>query len=365
VLHQLPRALMGGGGHGEELVAQRLHMGAEGIQLRRVHQKIRLVGHGDLRPCSQLRAVLLQLRVDGVKVRDGVPPLAAGHVHQMHQQTAPVDVPQEIVAQTRALAGALDDAGDVRHDEADALVHIHHPQIGIQGGEVVVGDLGVRLADHAQKRALAHVGEAHQPHVRQQLQLQHHVVALTGQPRLGEPGHLPCGGGEMLVAPAAAPALAQHEGRVVGHILDDLAALRVPHQRPTGHPDGQALAVLTGLAPALTVHTVPRHILALVAEVHQRGHIVVHLQNDGAAVAAVAAVGASGGNILLPVERHRTVAAVPGAHGDPRFINKSSCHGHTSLCLKTCLFLQFNIPIIPETPPTVNKNNPPQNGGGN
>ena len=38
----------------------------------------------------------------------------------MHQQAAPVDVPQEIVAQTRALAGALDDAGDVRHDEADA-----------------------------------------------------------------------------------------------------------------------------------------------------------------------------------------------------------------------------------------------------
>ena len=43
------------------------------------------------------------MSVDGVKVRDGVPPLAAGHVHQMHQQAAPVDVPQEIVAQTLSL----------------------------------------------------------------------------------------------------------------------------------------------------------------------------------------------------------------------------------------------------------------------
>ena len=94
---------------------------------------------------ARLRAVLLQLRVDGVKVRHRVPALAAGHVHHMDQQTAAVDVPQEVVAQAGALAGALDDAGDVRHDEADALIHVHHAQVGEQGGEVVVGDLGLGL----------------------------------------------------------------------------------------------------------------------------------------------------------------------------------------------------------------------------
>ena len=352
---------MGGGGHGEELVAQRLHMGAEGIQLRRVHQKIRLVGHGDLRPCSQLQAVLLQLRVDGVKVRDGVPPLAAGHVHQMHQQAAPVDVPQEIVAQTRALAGALDDAGDVRHDEADALVHVHHTQIGVQGGEVVVGDFRVGLADHTQERAFAHIGEAHQPHVRQQLQLQHHVVALAGQTCLGKPRHLPGGGGEMLVAPAAPAAPAQHIGLVVGHILDDLATLGIAHQRAPGDLDGQAFAVLAGLAAALAVHAVAGHILALVAEVHQRGHIVVHLQDDGAAAAAVAAVRTARRNIFFPVEGHRAVAAVAGPHGDPRLIDKSICHGATSLYLKTCLSLHF-ASILPERSKKVNKK-PPAIGG--
>ena len=329
---------MGGGGHGEEFVALRLHMGAEGVQLLRVRQQVGLVGHGDLGAGGQLGAVLPQLGVDGVEVGDGVAALAAGHVHQMHQQAAAVDVPQEVVAQPGALAGALDDAGDVRHDEAGALVHIHHAQIGVQGGEVVVGDLGVGLADHAEKRTLAHVGEAHQSHVRQQLQLQHHVVALSGQTRLGEAGHLTGGGGEVLVAPAAAPALAQHEGLVVGHVLDDLTALGVPHQCAPGHTDGQALAGLAGLAAALAVHTVGGHVFPLVAEVHQRGHVVVHHQDDGAAVAAVAAVGAACRDVLLTMERHRAVAAVAGPHGDPRLINKTSCHGaYLTVFENTCI----------------------------
>ena len=326
-LYQLPRTLMGGGGHGEELVAQPLHMGAEGVQLLRIRQQISLVGHGDLGAGGQLRAILPQLGVDGVKVRDGVASLAAGHIHQMHQQTAAVDVPQEVVPQSGTLAGALDDAGDVRHDEADALVHVDHTQIGVEGGEMVIGDLGVGLADHAEQRGLTHVGETHQSHVRQQLQLQHHIVALAGQTGLGEAGYLSGGGGEMLVAPAATATLTQHKGGVVGHILDDLAALGVAHQRAAGDADGQALAVLAGLAAALSVHAVACHIFALVAKVHQRGHIVVHLQDDGAAVAAVAAIGAAGGDVLLPMERHRAVAAVAGPHGDPRLINKTSCHG--------------------------------------
>ena len=192
---------------------------------------------------------------------------------------------------------------------------------------MVVGDLGVGLADHTEQRAFAHIGKAHQTHVRQQLQLQHHIVALAGQARLGKAGNLTGGGGEMLVAPAAPAALAQHIGGIVGHVLDDLAALGVAHQRAPGHTDGQALAVLAGLAAALTVHAVAGHIFALVAEVHQRGHVVVHLQDDGAAVAAVAAVGAAGGDVLLPMERHRAVAAIAGPNGDPRLINKTSCHG--------------------------------------
>ena len=195
---------------------------------------------------------------------------------------------------------------------------------------MVVGDLGMGLADHAQKGAFAHVGKAHQTHVRQQLQLQHHVVALAGKARLGEAGYLPGGGGEVLVAPAAPAALTEDEGLAVGHILDDLAGLGVPDESPSGDPDGETLSVLAAFAAALPIYAGRSHIFALVAEVHQRGHIVIHLHDDAAAVAAVAAVGATGGHVFLPVEGHGSVTAVAGPDGDAGFIDESICHNATS-----------------------------------
>ena len=86
------------------------------------------------------------------------------------------------------------------------------------------------------------------------------------------------------------------------------------------------MAVLAALAAALAVYTGGRHIFALVAEVHQGGHIVIHLHDDAAAVAAVAAVRAAGGHIFLPVKGDHAVAAVAGTDGDARGIYKRRCH---------------------------------------
>ena len=125
-------------------------MGAEALQILRVLQDVHLVGGHDLGAGGKLRAVLPELLVDGVEVRHGVPALAAGDIHQVDQQPAPVDMPQKIVAQSGTLAGPLNDAGNIRHDKADAIVHIHHAQVGIEGGEMIVGNFGVRLAHHAE-----------------------------------------------------------------------------------------------------------------------------------------------------------------------------------------------------------------------
>ncbi|CAN3970680.1 Queuosine ECF transporter S component QueT, partial [Dysosmobacter welbionis] len=131
LLHQFPGALVSGCGNLQERVAQSLHMRPEPLQVVGVRgEDVHLVGDHDLGPLRQVRAVLLQLRVDGVKVLHRVPALAAGHVNHMDQQAAAVHVPQEVVAQAGALAGALNDAGNVRHDEADAVLYPHHAQIG-------------------------------------------------------------------------------------------------------------------------------------------------------------------------------------------------------------------------------------------
>ena len=134
-------------------IALRFHMRAQPLNvLPLLAKQIALVGRHDLRPLGQGWAVLAELGTDGVKILQRVAPLAAGHVHQMHQQTAAIDMAQEIMTQARALRGTLDDAGDIRHDEGRALVHIHHAQIRKKRGEMVICDLRMRLADNAQKR---------------------------------------------------------------------------------------------------------------------------------------------------------------------------------------------------------------------
>ncbi len=54
--------------------------------------------------------------------------------------------------------------------------------------------------------------------------------------------------------------------------------------------------------------------------------MLVDLQNHAAAPAAVAAVGAARGHVLLPVEGHRAVAAAARLDGDAGGIYKGCCH---------------------------------------
>ena len=136
---------MGRGGKGEEREAQRLNVRAQGLKQAFVLHDVGLVGDDDLRAGGKLGGILRKLCVDRVKVRDGVAPLAAGNVDDVDEQAAAVDVAQEVVAEARALSRTLDDAGNVGHDEGNALVNVHDAEVGVEGGEVIVCDLGTRL----------------------------------------------------------------------------------------------------------------------------------------------------------------------------------------------------------------------------
>ena len=76
-------------------------------------------------------------------VLDGVAALAAGDVEYVNEHARALDVTEEIVAEAHALAGAFDKAGDVGHDEA-ALAEADDAEVGLEGGEVVIGDLRAR-----------------------------------------------------------------------------------------------------------------------------------------------------------------------------------------------------------------------------
>ena len=97
--------------------------------------------------------------------------------HHMDDGVGHADVAQELVAQTLAAGGTLDQTGDVHKldDSGGGLLgvvhlgqlvqtvvrHRHHAHVGVDGAEGVVGALGAGVGDGVEQGALAHVGQAH------------------------------------------------------------------------------------------------------------------------------------------------------------------------------------------------------------
>ena len=84
--------------------------------------------------------MLAQLGLDRLVVLHRVGAVERLQVEHVHQQAAALDVGEELVAQPGALAGALDQPGDVRHHEL-AVAALERAEHRLERGERVVGDL--------------------------------------------------------------------------------------------------------------------------------------------------------------------------------------------------------------------------------
>ena len=207
-IHQLLDALVGRRGQLRKQEAALLCVLADLLdRLTVIAQQVGLVGNNDLRTRCQKLAVAGKLGVDLLMSSIGSAALTACRVNQMQQQSAAINVAQEVVAQTGTLARALDNARNVGHDEVLLLTDRNHTEVGHQSREVVVCNLRARRRDHAQQRGLADIREADQTDIGQQLQLKDNIALDTRQTRLGKTRCLTRRRCKMRVAPAAVAAL--------------------------------------------------------------------------------------------------------------------------------------------------------------
>mgnify|MGYP001738723730 CR=1 FL=1 len=102
-----------------------------------------------------------ELGLNGVQVGQGVAPrLEGGTVQDVDDDGAALDVPQEVQSQTFALGGSGDEAGDVGNGVAH-VAGLDDPEVGYEGREGVVGDLGAGGAHGGDEGGLAGAGVAH------------------------------------------------------------------------------------------------------------------------------------------------------------------------------------------------------------
>lgn len=113
-IHQLLDALVGRRGQLRKQEAALLCVLADLLdRLTVIAQQVGLVGNNDLRMRCQKLAVAGKLGVDLLNVVDRVAALTACRVNQMQQQSAAINVAQEVVAQTAPSLCALDNARNV------------------------------------------------------------------------------------------------------------------------------------------------------------------------------------------------------------------------------------------------------------
>ena len=151
-------------------------------------RRIALVGDDDLRTLRKLGAILLELTVDDAVILNRVAILkTTRHVNDMHDQGRALDVAQELMAQTLALARTLDQTRNVGND-VRILTGTHHAEVRHECGKRIVGDLGTGGTHARDKRGLAHRGEAHECGIGHKLHLKLNPVLLGRFAQLSERG---------------------------------------------------------------------------------------------------------------------------------------------------------------------------------
>ena len=135
--------------------------------------------------------------------------------------------------------------------------HAHHTQIGVQGGERIVGHLGARGRHRADEGGLARVGHAEQADVGQHLQFQLQFAAFAFFAGRALARRAVGAGLEMQVAQSASAAFGQHDlFAVVSEVGNDLAAVDVGDDSTDRHMQDDivgALAIAVRAAPGFSV----------------------------------------------------------------------------------------------------------------
>ncbi len=122
---------------------------------------------------------------------------------------------------------ALDESGDIRHNEADFTLRIanrDHSKIGLERGERIIRNLRPRRRDARDQRGLAHVRISHESHVREQLQLEAVSMFLARTPRFVLSRGLMHRCSEARIAASAAASAGNHETLIGLRKLEDFLA---------------------------------------------------------------------------------------------------------------------------------------------
>jgi hypothetical protein len=178
---------------------------------------------------------------------------------------------EELDTKTRAEMRAFDEAGEIGDRVGlgvGIFADLYDTEIGFEGGEGVVGDLGFGGGEAGDECGLADVRVAYKAGVGQETKFQAIGAFFTGAAEFVFARSLMGAGGKVLVAATAATAPGDDDSLIgMGEVVDQLAGLVVVEQGSDRDFQGSVLACLTGTVGAETVASALGFVLRVEAKV--------------------------------------------------------------------------------------------------
>ena len=183
--------------------------------------------------------------------------------------------------------------------------------MGNFGRERIVGDLRMSVRHPAQQRRFAGVGQADETGVGDDLQLQHDPALFAGRAGLRLARGTVGRGNEGVVAATAATALGDDDlVTVLLEVAQDVAAIAVADDGARRHGNEELVSLAAVAVGRLALAAAFGPPVLAIDDVGEAVGAGDRTDNDVAAVAAIAAVGAALGHILLAPEATAARAAV-------------------------------------------------------
>ena len=246
----------------------------------------------------------------------GADDVILGPIDQMEDHCAALDMAKEAGAEPGAFAGPLDQPRQVREHEL-CIIEPHHPELGMQCGERVVGDFRPGVRQAGKQRRFASIGQADETGIGDQFQPQPDPQLLAGPPRIGAARRLVGRALEMCVAEAAIAAAQQHDTLARAGEIGKHGFLVVLHDlRPDRHPQHEVATLGAGAVSPGASTPVLRPEMLPVTVIDQRVEIIESMENDVAALAALAAIGSAEFDEFLAAEAHRAPPAITALQVD-------------------------------------------------
>ena len=268
----------------------------------------------------------VELVVDDFEVVDWVGAAAGvADVDEVKEDAGALDVAEELGAEAGAEVRAFNESGHVG-DDVGLLVRLFadgdDAEVGLEGGEGVVGDFGFG-GDAGDEGGFAGVGVADKADVGEEFQFKAIGAFFAGAAHFVLARGLVNGGGEVLVAAAAATTLGDDYAFVgLGKVVNKLAGFLVVEGGADGDLEGDGFSVEAGAVGSQAVLAALGLVLRVVAEVDEGVVALRGDHDDVAAATAVAAGGTAAGHELFAAEGHAAVAAVAGFYFDSCFIDE-------------------------------------------